>query len=84
MTFGQACERYLIVKKSKSLHHDALYLERLKRAFGADTLLTEITAGPDQRLQGTAASGDGEARRRGRAPGACNHDTEKWPSADAT
>src|SRR4029453_15697004 len=45
MTFGEAAARYLVVKKAKkSLHHDALHLERLKRAFGAETLLTEITA----------------------------------------
>jgi integrase len=46
MTFGEAAARYLVVKKAKkSLHHDELHLERLKRALGADTLLTDITAG---------------------------------------
>ena len=45
MTFGQASARYLVMKaKKRSLHHDRLHLERLKRAFGADTPLLAITA----------------------------------------
>src|SRR5215510_12882833 len=45
MTFGQAATRYLALKaKKKSLHHDELLLERLKRAFGTDTPLSAITA----------------------------------------
>jgi hypothetical protein len=45
LTFCQAATRYLALKaKKKSLHHDELHLERLKRAFGADTILTAISA----------------------------------------
>ena len=45
ITFGQAIEEYCKAKaRKKSLAHDRLYLGELKAAFGADTLLIEITA----------------------------------------
>src|SRR5262245_10230790 len=45
ITFAEACDRYLAVKRKKSLAEDGRNLETLKAEFGAETPLSSITAG---------------------------------------